>query len=150
MIKLYTNEHIALRCTVALRFLGYDVLTTKEAGLVSRGVPDVEVLRYAAGLERAVVTLNRSHFWRLHKAGHSHHGIILCTRNDDWETLARRIHEAIGGAAQPSAPKGQRHARRRLRPRERSTGEATGLGIRLHAAMRASASADPALGRLGI
>ena len=45
---------------------------------------------------RAVVTLNRRHFVRLHAERPGHHGIIVCSFDVDFEGLARRIDGEIG------------------------------------------------------
>jgi len=47
----------------------------------------------AAG--RAVVTLNRRHFVRLHLERPNHRGIVVCTFDPDFGALARRIHDAV-------------------------------------------------------
>ena len=65
--------------------------------LVKDEVPDDEVLTFATEQGRAVLTLNRLDFFRLHRStGSQHGGIIACTRDDaDPEALAQRIHAAI-------------------------------------------------------
>jgi len=80
-----------------LRELGHDVLTSLDAGRANQMVPDDEVLRFAIEEGRAVVTLNRLDFFRLHRdtAG-DHAGIIACTRDDaDPVRFAARIDAAI-------------------------------------------------------
>jgi len=57
--------------------------------------PDEEVLRFAIIQERALVTMNRRHFIRLHKLVPEHQGIIVCTFDPDYVELARRIHQEM-------------------------------------------------------
>jgi hypothetical protein len=58
------------------------------------------VLAWATREQRAVLTLNRLHFIRLHRQQPDHAGIIVCTFDPDFDGQARRIHQAI--SAQPS------------------------------------------------
>ncbi|OAD19383.1 hypothetical protein THIOM_004984 [Candidatus Thiomargarita nelsonii] len=46
---------------------------------------------------RAVLTINRKHFIRLHRLQPEHAGIIVCTFDPNFVGQARRIHEAING-----------------------------------------------------
>ena len=78
-----------------LRRLGYDILTTEEAGKAGQRVPDEEVLRFASREGRAVLTLNRRDFIRQHLASAAHAGIIVCTEDRDFAGQARRIDEAV-------------------------------------------------------
>lgn len=95
MALLYANENFPRQAVDALRELGHDVLTTLEAGNAGRAVPDEEVLAFAAGRGRAVVTLNRRHFVRLHEERPGHAGIIVCSPDPDPAGQARRIAAAI-------------------------------------------------------
>jgi predicted nuclease of predicted toxin-antitoxin system len=85
---------------LALRALGHDVLTTLEAGNAGRAIPDAEVLAFASRVGRAVVTINRRDFIRLHAESAVHAGIIVCTQDADTEGQARRIDAVL--AAQES------------------------------------------------
>jgi uncharacterized protein DUF5615 len=58
-------------------------------------VQDEAVLDLASSERRAVVTLNRWHFVRLHGERPAHAGIIVCTFDRDFAALARRIDEAV-------------------------------------------------------
>jgi hypothetical protein len=78
-----------------LRALGHDVLTAAEAGKANQRIPDDEVLAFAVATERAVLTLNRQDFVRLHTQRPDHHGIIVCAQDADTDGQATRIHEAI-------------------------------------------------------
>lgn len=93
--RLYSNENFPLPAVVALRRLGYDVMTTKEAGKAHEGTPDEEVLQFAIAEERAVITHNRVDFIRLHLANPEHFGIVVCTQNPDFEDLANKVDNAL-------------------------------------------------------
>jgi len=95
MARLYTDEHFPLKVTQHLRALGHDVLTAQEAGNADLRVPDEDVLAYAIQQQRAVITMNRRHFIRLHRQQPNHYGIIVCTQDSDFSGQALRIHHAI-------------------------------------------------------
>lgn len=94
MAKFYTNENFPLPAVLALRALGHDVLTSLEAGKANQSIPDEEVFEFARQQQRILLTLNRIHFLRLHKANTEHFGIIACTFDPDYAGLARRVSEA--------------------------------------------------------
>jgi hypothetical protein len=98
MARLYSNENFPLPVVESLRALGHDVLTVQEAGRSDLAVPDAEVLAFATSETRAVLTLNRLHFIRLHRQQPAHAGIIVCTFDPDFRRQAERIHQAIGDA----------------------------------------------------
>lgn len=98
MALLYADENFDYPVVAQLRSLGHDVLTAQQAGQAQQGIPDPQVLAFAATLGRAVLTFNRRHFVRLHQrtiSGGSHAGIIVCTKDNDVVALAQRIHQAI-------------------------------------------------------
>ena len=95
MASLYANENFPRPVVMALRRLGHDVLTTMDAGNAGRAVPDEEVLAFAISRGRAVITLNRRDFIRLHGRTPDHAGIVVCTQDPDVEGQARRIHEVV-------------------------------------------------------
>jgi hypothetical protein len=95
LARLYADENFPYPTVEALRRLGHDVLTTGEAGQAGIGVPDAEVLVFAHTDGRAVLTHNRKHFRNLHKAGIPHSGVVLCTEDSDFESLAARINLAL-------------------------------------------------------
>lgn len=96
MARLYSNENYPLGIVERLRAFGHDVLTAREAGNTGRGVPDEEVLALANTRNRAVITHNRKHFFRLHTGtGGAHAGIVACTFDPDEARQAQRVHEAI-------------------------------------------------------
>ena len=94
MASLYTNENIPAPLTEHLRVLGHDVVTVLQDSRAHQGIEDDVILARATLLGRAVVTLNRFHFRRLHRGFPLHAGIILCTA-DDPERLAARIDTKI-------------------------------------------------------
>jgi hypothetical protein len=95
MARLFANENLPGPVVLELRRLGHDVLTMRESGHAGQAVPDPAVLEFATGERRAVVTLNRRHFVRLHQERPGHGGIIVCTFDLDFAALAQRIHQAI-------------------------------------------------------
>ena len=101
MLKLYANENFPLPVVEELRRLGCDVTTVQETGRAGQSWPDEEVLGYATAEGRAVVTLNRKHFLRLHRADAKHAGIVVCTADLDFSAQARRIHSALQAAGDP-------------------------------------------------
>ena len=100
MARLYSNENFPLQAVEELRRLGHDVLTIQETGRANQSLSDEAVLKFATDESRAVLTLNRHHFVRLHQTGAAHAGIIVCTFDSDFTRQARRIHEVL--ASQPS------------------------------------------------
>lgn len=103
MARLYANENFPLPVVLALRLLRHDVLTIQESGRADQAIPDEAVLTFAVSQERAVLTLNRRHFVRLHSAHPIHAGIIVCTFDPDFAGQAGRInaeierHESLAG-----------------------------------------------------
>jgi predicted nuclease of predicted toxin-antitoxin system len=93
--RLYADENVPRRLVEALRRLGYDVLTCYEAGHAGQRIPDEEVLRFAAAQGRAVLTLNRRDFFRLHQANPNHAGIVACTEDPDCEAQATRVDRDV-------------------------------------------------------
>jgi hypothetical protein len=74
----------------------------RDSGHAGQAVPDTDVLEFATGEHRAVVTLNRRHFVRLHQDRPGHAGIIVCTFDMDFAGLAQRIHHTIADSSTPS------------------------------------------------
>lgn len=95
MAQFYSNENFPLPVVEKLRELGYDVLTIQEAGKADEALPDAKVLEFATGENRAVLTLNRLHFLRLHRQQPSHAGIIVCKFDPNFAAQAQRIHRTI-------------------------------------------------------
>jgi len=89
------NEQFPRVVSERLRTMGHDVLTVQEAGNDNLGIPDNEVLAFAIRDNRAVITLNRHDFVRLHRANSEHFGIVVCTNDIDRNRMATRINEAL-------------------------------------------------------
>ena len=95
MARLYANANFPLPATLELRRLGQDVLTMADAGQAGQRLSDEGVLAYAVTNGRAVLTLNRRHFVRLHMESPAHAGIVVCTYDPDFAGLALRIDAAV-------------------------------------------------------
>ncbi|WP_437500003.1 DUF5615 family PIN-like protein [Sorangium sp. So ce1099] len=95
MASFYANENFPRQVVEGLRALGHDVLTTQEAGNAGQAIPDEMVLEFAARSGRAVITLNRRDFIRLHRQRADHAGIVVCAEDPDTEGQAARVHQAI-------------------------------------------------------
>ena len=95
MARLYADEQFPKSVSKLLQTMGHDILTVQEAGNANLGIPDEEVLSFAIGEKRTVVTLNRQDFIRLHRSNSEHFGIIVCTNDSDRPRMATRINEAI-------------------------------------------------------
>ena len=95
MARLYANENFPLPVVEALRERGHEVITVAETGKAEQAWPDDAVLEYAKQDDRALLTLNRKHFIRLHRHQADHAGIIACTLDPDFFGQAQRIDDAI-------------------------------------------------------
>lgn len=95
MIKLYADEQFPLPVVTILRTLGYDILTIQDAGKAEQKVSDPEVLQDAISFNRAVLTMNRRDFIRLHRQTPNHKGIIICRSNTNWKKIAHAIHNHL-------------------------------------------------------
>jgi len=95
MTRFYADEQFPRLVVELLRNFGHDVLTVQEAGKANLKIPDQEVLAFAVSEERAVLTLNREDFFRLHRLQPEHFGIIGCKDDSNRERMAARINEAI-------------------------------------------------------
>ena len=94
---LYADENFPLRVIEELRHLGVDVLTAFEDGRANQSITDPIILARATELGRAIVTMNRVDFKRLHFQMPDHAGIVICTEDPDRVGQAQRIAEAITG-----------------------------------------------------
>jgi predicted nuclease of predicted toxin-antitoxin system len=92
---LYANENFPLPAVEYLRELGHNVLTSQESGRANQRVSDDQVLSFATSQNRAVVTLNRRDFIKLHHNIKPHAGIVVCTQDSDFQSLADRIDREI-------------------------------------------------------
>jgi hypothetical protein len=97
MALFYADENFDFGVVERLRILGHDVLTVQEAG--ERGRDDARVLVRATAEARCVLTFDRGDFERLHRRNSAHAGIISCTRDNDSDALASRIHQVTLSAA---------------------------------------------------
>ena len=95
MALLYADENFPLRVVQELRRLGHDVLTAFEDGRANRAVSDADLLMRATELRRAVLTLDRLDFKRLHSNRVDHAGIIICTEDPDRIRQAARIDASL-------------------------------------------------------
>jgi predicted nuclease of predicted toxin-antitoxin system len=102
MARLYANENFPRQVVEALRALGHDVLTVQEAGNAGEAIGDDQVLAFATERDRAVITVNRRDFIRLHALRPSHGGIVVCSQDPDTDRQADRIHQAIGSVESPA------------------------------------------------
>jgi hypothetical protein len=93
--RFYSNENFPLPVVLELRRMGHDVLTSMEAGNANKKIPDDQVLLFAIADKRAVLTLNRKDFIRLHWQNVSHCGIVVCTFDAAYERQAKRIFEEV-------------------------------------------------------
>lgn len=96
--KLYGNENFPLPVVLELRALGHDVLTVQETGRADQAWPDEQVLAFAHGQGRILLTLNRKHFIRFHQQGQPHAGIVACIVDLNFKGQATRIHAALQSA----------------------------------------------------
>ncbi|WP_442927766.1 DUF5615 family PIN-like protein [Microcoleus sp. A003_D6] len=99
MARLYGDEQFPREVVELLRQMGHNILTVQEAGKDNQKIPDEEVLAFAVSENRAVLTLNRRHFIRLHSLQSDHAGIIVCKADDDLARMATNINEAISSLA---------------------------------------------------
>ncbi|MCZ7571559.1 MAG: DUF5615 family PIN-like protein [Ardenticatenaceae bacterium] len=96
MARLLSDANFPLPVVEELRRLGHDVLTIQEAGRANQRFPNQAVLEFASADGRAVLTINRKHFVRLHASVQDHAGIIVCTVLISWgkqaESTRRSTH----------------------------------------------------------
>ena len=97
MARFYSDENFPFPVVSELGRPGYDVLTAFEAGQANAGVPDDKVLAFVTAAGRAVFTLNRDDFIRLHRASAVHAGIVVCTFDPDYAGQAGRIVAGVAG-----------------------------------------------------
>ena len=96
MARLFADENSPFPVVEALRRMGHDVVTVADAGKAGQALTDKAILAFAAADQRAVVTLNRRHFVRLHASEPNHAGIIVCSLDLDFDGQAARIDQAVG------------------------------------------------------
>lgn len=94
-MALYADENFPLRVVEELRRLGHDVITALEEGRANQSITDRQLLERATEIGRALITLNRLDFKRLHFQFPEHAGIIICTEDPDRLGQAQRVAESI-------------------------------------------------------
>lgn len=87
----YADENFPLAVVAELRILGHDCLTALEDERANQKIADEKVLERAAELGRAVLTIYRIDFKRLHHENSEHAGIVICTFDADFIGQANRI-----------------------------------------------------------
>jgi hypothetical protein len=92
---LYADQNFFFPVVEELRRLGHDVLTACEDGQAA--ADDPAILARAHFLGRAVLTVNRWDFEKLHRQGAAHSGIVSTTQDQDFVALAARIDAKIAG-----------------------------------------------------
>jgi predicted nuclease of predicted toxin-antitoxin system len=95
MARLYANENFPFPVVEELRKLGHDVLTIQETGKAGRAQSDEEIIAFALTESRIILTLNRVHFIHQHNKNLNHKGIVTCTFDPNFPSLAQRIHLAL-------------------------------------------------------
>ena len=98
MARLYANENFPFPVVEGLRARGHDVTTMLESGRAGQALPDPQVLALAHAEGRAMLTLNRKHFIRLHRENPQHSGVIVCTFDPDFDAQADRIEQALAAS----------------------------------------------------
>lgn len=95
MVKLYADEQFPYPVVQRLIAKGFAVLTVQEAKKDNQKIPDPEVLAFAISQGRAVITQNRRDFIALHNQSQAHAGIVVCTKNLDWDSFAEEIERTL-------------------------------------------------------
>lgn len=89
--RFFTDEDLHAAIAPALRQLGFDAVSTPEAGRL--GESDEDQLIWSASEGRAIVTFNIGHFVALHTQwihqGNRHTGIIVDLQTDVGEVVHR-------------------------------------------------------------
>ena len=96
MAPLLADENFPLPVVESLRRIGHDVVTMRDIGKAGESLADQAILLLATADDRAVVTLNRRHFVRLHGVEGHHAGIVVCSLDLNFDGQAARIDAAIG------------------------------------------------------
>jgi Domain of unknown function (DUF5615) len=91
-MQFYADENFPVDVVAELRNLGHDCLTALEDERANQKIADEKVLERATDLGRAILTIDRIDFKRLHNANLEHSGIVICTFDADFIGQARRIH----------------------------------------------------------
>ncbi len=94
------GRKLSLRVVEELRRLGHDVLTALEDGRANKSITDNDLLARATEVNRALITLDRLDFKRLHRQISDHAGIIICTEDPDRVGQAKRVDASIAEAGE--------------------------------------------------
>ena len=100
MALLYADKNFPQPNVEALRQLGHDVQTFQEIGKAGQRMLDEAILHDASSQDRTVLTYNRKHFIHLHKEQPDHAGIIVCTVDQNFQSLTNRIDAAFRAKSQ--------------------------------------------------
>lgn len=95
MARLIADENFPRPVVVELRRLSHDVAEFGDTGQAGKSFPDDLVLDLATSDARAVLTLDRADFIRLHRLRGDHAGIIIWTFDEDFIRLAARIDSTL-------------------------------------------------------
>jgi len=95
MARLLADENFPLPVVDELRRLGHEVLTLRDIGQAGQALSDEAVLAVARTQQRAILTLNRKHFIRLHVTHSDHAGLVVCTFDPGFVAQARRIDAVL-------------------------------------------------------
>jgi predicted nuclease of predicted toxin-antitoxin system len=95
MARLYADEQFPFAVVKLLQEMGHDVLRVQDVRQAGLKIPDISVLNFATENNRAVLTLNRTDFIKLHYSKANHAGIIVCRDDRNWQKFAERINDAI-------------------------------------------------------
>ena len=95
-MRLLADENFPFPVVEALRTFGCDILTLSDLGKAGQALTDIAVLKLASDDSRALLTLNRKHFVRLHQSSSDHAGIVVCSFDLDFDGQAKRIRVALG------------------------------------------------------
>jgi hypothetical protein len=99
MARLFADENFPRPVVDGLRAVGHDVITIQETGEAGVSLADEVVLARATADGRAVLTMNRKHFIRLHRERPGHAGVVVCTFDPDFARQAERIDVALRSMA---------------------------------------------------
>ncbi|MDZ7360801.1 MAG: DUF5615 family PIN-like protein [candidate division KSB1 bacterium] len=96
-IKLYLNENLSDEIAKRLRADGIDAVSSHESGMDTQD--DYAQMQFAVSHERAIVSINKKDFIRLHleyiKNGKEHWGVIL-SNDIDHSVIYRRLLRLVG------------------------------------------------------
>ena len=94
--KLLLDEHIWAYLAKLLREQGFDVIHVNEVDLIA--TPDEQIMAYAVGEHRAVVTFNIKHYVPLavhyFEDGKEHYGVVVSKELSPGE-LQRRVTKLL-------------------------------------------------------